>query len=70
MFVGDDDTAQINGLLGEDGCCWVCLEAENPEDLFYPCNCKLHRKCIKQWVAQVIVMCVRGRGEESVVQIR
>ena len=27
---------------------------EDSEDLFYPCNCKLHKKCIKEWVAKVI----------------
>ena len=37
----------------EDSCCWVCLEKENVQDLFYPCNCKLHRKCIRQWIAKV-----------------
>ena len=26
---------------------------EDPGDLFYPCNCKLHKKCIKEWVAKV-----------------
>ena len=26
---------------------------EDPADLFYPCNCKLHKTCIKEWVAKV-----------------
>ena len=38
----------------EEGCCWVCQGViEDPGDLFYPCNCKLHKKCIKEWVAKV-----------------
>lgn len=44
----DDDTA----ISGNEGCCWVCLGNDDPKDLFYPCNCQLHRKCIKQWVAK------------------
>jgi len=46
----------------EDSCCWVCLEKDNVQDLFYPCNCKLHRKCIKQWIAKVR----RGWGSISI----
>ena len=46
-------TSLVDVSLREDGCCWVCQEEDNPEDLFYPCNCQLHRKCIKQWVDKV-----------------
>ena len=47
----------------EEGCCWVCQGViEDNGDLFYPCNCKLHRKCIKEWVAKVSWK----RGEERV----
>ena len=49
----DDDAIARSSVAGEDGCCWVCLGNDDPSDLFYPCNCRLHRKCIKQWVAKV-----------------
>ena len=50
------DSDERGGLeeSSEEGCCWVCQGViEDPGDLFYPCNCKLHKKCIKQWVAKV-----------------
>ena len=55
-FAGSSEgSIEASSMLQEDGCCWVCLEEENATDLFYPCNCKLHRKCIKQWIAKVRV---------------
>jgi len=35
----------------KEGECWVCKDSEDSSDYFYPCKCRLHRKCIKQWVA-------------------
>ena len=51
----DGDSVSRISLLGDEGCCWVCQGNDDPSDLFYPCNCQLHRKCIKQWVAKVRV---------------
>ena len=34
---------------------------EDSENLFYPYNCKVHKKCIKEWVAKVIEVCVCTR---------
>ena len=67
-MIGLLDTDESGSLedSSEEGCCWVCQGViEDNEDLFYPCNCKLHRKCIKQWVAKVSwVVCLweGGRG--------
>ena len=50
------DSDESRGLedSSEEGCCWVCQGViEDNSDLFYPCNCKLHKKCIKEWVAKV-----------------
>ncbi len=48
----DSLSASMNAR--EDGCCWVCQSVtDNHEEFFYPCHCKLHRSCIKQWVAKV-----------------
>lgn len=58
MYLDSDESAGGGGLedSSEEGCCWVCQGViEDPGDLFYPCNCKLHKKCIKQWVAKVSV---------------
>lgn len=56
----DSDGVSVGSAEHEDGRCWVCLGNDNPSDLFYPCNCQLHRKCIKQWVAKVSKQ--KGKG--------
>ena len=38
--------------------------SEDPADLFYPCNCKLHKKRIKECVAKVSGV-ARSGGEGS-----
>ena len=66
------DSDEGGGLedSSEEGCCWVCQGViEDPGDLFYPCNCKLHKKCIKQWIEKVrmirlIILYCKTLGEK------
>ena len=45
---------RINLIENNEKICRICLESDNPEDLFSPCLCDgtskyVHRNCLNQW---------------------
>lgn len=50
LSLESDGAVAVEGSSSEPGHCWVCHDDGDPADLYYPCKCLLHRKCIKQWV--------------------
>lgn len=46
----EEDPSCREPLVSEEGCCWVCQDEGDPSDIFYPCKCRLHQKCLKEWV--------------------
>ena len=51
--VSEDLSGSCESVKSERGECWVCKDSEDSTDYFYPCRCRLHKKCIRQWVATV-----------------